>query len=67
VKAICKTDYGQFEYNKVYNYSYAFQNNMKKYYVIGEYGDNEFTKRQFDAIFQEKITTNIPNKNYNCL
>jgi len=66
MKAICKVDYGQFEYNKVYNYSYVYQqNNMKKYYVVGEYGDNEFTKRQFDSIFTEKILNN--NKNFNCL
>lgn len=65
MKAICKTDYGQFEYNKIYNYSYLYHNNMKKYYVVGEYSDNEFTKRQFDTIFIEKITTNTYNKNYN--
>lgn len=60
MRAICKIDYGQFEYNKAYKYSYAFENNIIKYYVVGQYGDTQFNKKQFDAIF---IAENSKNKN----
>ena len=66
MKAICKIDYGQFEHNREYNYSYSFENNMKKFHVKGDYGSNEFTKRQFDGIFTNKIPERNENKNYNC-
>lgn len=65
MRVVCKVDYGQFEYNKTYDYSYSFQNNFKKYYVVGEYGTNEFTKRQFDAIFEVLIVNKNKNKSYN--
>jgi len=65
MKVVCKTDYGQFEYNKKYNYFYSYLNNMKKYFVKGEYGETEFTKRQFDAIFSE-INSKINKNNFNC-
>lgn len=60
MRAMCKIDYGQFEYNKMYKYSYAFENNNITYYVIGQYGDTQFTKRQFNAIF---ISEDLKNKN----
>jgi len=50
--AICKNDYGQFEYNKKYEYS--FNNKTNKYQVTGEYSNIEFTKKQFDSIFIPK-------------
>lgn len=53
-KVLCKIDYGQFEFNKKYEYYYSFQNNIKKYFVKGLYGDNEFNKKQFEAIFEVK-------------
>ena len=49
MKARCKIDYGQFETNKKYDYSY--QNQTRKYHVDGQYGKTEFTKRQFDVMF----------------
>jgi len=49
--AICKVDYGQFECNKKYNYKYTFQGNVIKYFVVGEYSESEFTKKQFESIF----------------
>ena len=65
MRAVCKVDYGQFEYNKCYNYSYSYDNNMKKYHVNGEYGKTEFSKRQFDAIFTSyELDKN--KKNFNC-
>jgi hypothetical protein len=64
MKAICKTDYGQFEFNKVYKYSYSYENNYKTYYVIGQYSDTQFTKRQFDAIFISEKPEN-KNKSFN--
>jgi hypothetical protein len=51
MRAICRIDYGQFEYNKKYNYFYSYENNTKKYFVDGQYGNSEFTKRQFDQMF----------------
>jgi len=66
MKAICKIDYGQFEYNKTYNYSYTYINNMKKFYVIGQYSNTEFTKRQFDAIFTSESLVKNKNGLYNC-
>lgn len=65
MRVVCKVDYGQFEYNKTYESSYQFQNNFKKYYVVGEYGTNEFTKRQFDSIFKEYAINKNQNKSYN--
>ena len=62
MKAICKIDYGQFEFNKLYNYSYSYLNNMKKYYVMGQYGSNEFTKRQFDVMFSTEKSNNNGNQ-----
>ena len=59
MKAICKIDYGQFEYNKQYNYFYSYENNTKRYHVNGQYGNSEFTKRQFDQMF---ITENVKNE-----
>lgn len=60
MKAKCKVDYGQFEINKKYNYSY--QNNTKKYHVDGQYSKSEFTKRQFDSMFiPENINRNEKN------
>ena len=55
MKAVCKIDYGQFEYNKSYNYSYLIENNNIKFYVVGQYGDSEFNRRQFEAIFENSI------------
>jgi hypothetical protein len=61
--AICIVDYGQFEINKKYNYTY--QNNTKKYYVNGDYSNTEFNKRQFDVMFipetSQKSTKNEKN------
>ena len=51
MKIMCKIDYGQFEYNKKYDYKYSFQNNVIKYFVTGEYSETEFTKKQFESIF----------------
>lgn len=53
-KAQCKIDYGQFEFNKTYEYSYTIKNNIKKYFVKGLYGDNEFNQKQFNTIFETK-------------
>lgn len=61
MKATCKVDWGQFETNKKYNYSY--QNNTKKYYVIGDYSSTEFTKKQFDVMFKPE-KTEIRKTNY---
>ena len=67
MRAICKVDYGQFEYNRTYNYYYSYENNMKKYYVNGEYGNTEFTKRQFESIFTfSENNTNKNKTNFNC-
>jgi len=66
MRAICKMDYGQFERNREYNYSYSYQNNFKKFHVKGQYADSEFTKRQFDTIFTTKLPNKNENKNYNC-
>ena len=65
MRVVCKVDYGQFEYNKIYEYSYSYQGNMIKYYVIGEYGSSEFNKRQFDAIFNVSTINKNQNKSYN--
>jgi len=64
MKAICKIDYGQFEYNKTYKFSYKYENNMKKFYVIGEYCNTEFSKRQFEAIFISENTNKSDIYNY---
>ena len=54
---MCRVDWGQFEYNKRYDYSY--QNNNKKYYVNGQYGKTEFNKKQFDVVFvPDKVKIN---------
>ena len=68
MKAICKIDYGQFEYNKIYKYSYEYENNIKRYYVIGQYGDSQFTKRQFDVVFTSESSdiSRDKNKSFNC-
>ena len=63
MRAICKIDYGQFEYNRCYNYYYSYDNNMKKYHVNGEYGNTEFTKRQFDQMFITENNKNEKQKN----
>lgn len=54
MRAICKIDYGQYEFNKTYEYSYTIKNNIKKYFVKGLYGDNEFNQKQFNTIFETK-------------
>jgi hypothetical protein len=61
MRAICKLDYGQFENNKSYNYSYTKDN---KYHVDGQYGKTEFNKRQFDALFSLEKSKN-QNKSFN--
>jgi len=65
MKVACKIDYGQFEYNKIYDYSYSYKNNMKIYYVTGPYSSNEFTKKQFDVIFTPYVYKKH-NINFNC-
>lgn len=64
MKAICKLDYGQFELNKIYDYSYSFENNNIKYFVSGQYCDNEFNKKQFDTLFSPKNKKTTHNINY---
>ena len=63
MRAICILDWGQFETYKKYKY---YQNKNNKYYVVGDYGDTEFTKKQFDAIFKPEKNTNqiksLPHK-----
>lgn len=61
MRAICKLDYGQFEFNKNYDYSYSTD---RKYYVDGQYGKTEFNKRQFDVLFTPE-TKQKQNKSYN--
>jgi hypothetical protein len=61
MKAVCKVDWGQFEINKKYYYSY--EKNLRKYYVNGDYEKTEFTKKQFDVIFiAEKHESKIQNR-----
>jgi len=63
MRAICKLDYGQFEFNKTYDYTYTTD---RKYYVDGQYGKTEFNKRQFDALFtSEKKQNQNQNKSFN--
>ena len=60
-KVRCKIDYGQFEANKVYEYTLKFKN----YLVQGQYGESNFNRNQFNAIFipiknsQNNQTTNF--------
>jgi len=65
MRAICKIDYGQFEFNRIYDYSYYYDNNMKKYHVKGEYGNTEFTKRQFEMMFTTETLNKSKNNSYN--
>lgn len=63
MRVICKVDYGQFDLNEIY--TYTFHNN--KYYVVGKYSDTEFNKRQFDSIFKPINNKNKnENRSYNC-
>ena len=64
--ATCKIDYGQYEHNENYEYYYIYSNNIKKYFVKGRYGENEFTKKQFESIFYQGKLYNI-NKNFNTI
>lgn len=57
-RVICKVDYGQFEVNKIYNYS----TKIKSYIVQGQYGETNFNRNQFNTIFSQLNNTNIkPN------
>lgn len=51
--AICKLDYGQFEMFKTYNYSYTQKQNKLVFHVEGLYGTTEFSKKQFDTLFNQ--------------
>jgi hypothetical protein len=55
--AICKNDYGQFEYNK--RYKYSFNNKTNKFQVNGEYSKIEFNKKQFESIFIPRTENKI--------
>ena len=46
--------------NQLYNYT---ENNTKRYHVNGQYGNSEFTKRQFDQMFITENNKNEKQKN----